>query len=238
MPSSDFLSTHWSIVVRAGRADDSDARDALAFLCQRYWYPLYVFVRKKGLAPERAEDLTQGFFTRLIEKQVLEQAVPSRGRFRTFLLTSLQNFLANEWDQAAAQKRGGGRALLSLDVEAGESKLRFEPSHDRTPEKIFDRAWAVQLLELVVGRLRQEFADKGKAAEFDVLQVFLAGKHAVASYERTAAEMGISAAAIRQAAHRLRKRYRELLRAEVAETVATEDEIDDEIRGLFDALAP
>ncbi len=238
MPSSDFLSTHWSIVVRAGRADDSDAREALAFLCQRYWYPLYVFVRKKGLAPERAEDLTQGFFARLIEKQVLEQAVPTRGRFRTFLLTSLQNFLANEWDQAAAQKRGGGRPLLSLDVEAGESKLRFEPSHDRTPERIFDRAWAVQLLELVVGRLRNEFADKGKAAEFDALQVYLAGKHADASYDRTAAAMGLSAAAVRQAAHRMRKRYRELLRAEVAETVATEDEIDDEIRGLFEALAP
>jgi DNA-directed RNA polymerase specialized sigma24 family protein len=238
MPTSNFLSTHWSIVLRAGRADDSDARDALAFLCQRYWYPLYVFARKKGLTPEGAEDLTQGFFTRLIETQVLEQAVPSRGRFRTFLLTSLQNFLANECDQAAAQKRGGGRPLLSLDVEAGESKLRFEPSHDRTPEKIFDRAWAIQLLELVVGRLRQEFADKGKAAEFDALQSFLAGKHADASYERTAAALGLSAAAVRQSAHRLRKRYRELLRAEVAETVAAENEIDDEIRGLFEALAP
>jgi DNA-directed RNA polymerase specialized sigma24 family protein len=236
MPSSDFQSTHWSIILRAGRTDDPDARDALAFLCQRYWYPLYVFVRKKGIGPERAEDVTQGFFARLIEKQALEQAAPSRGRFRSFLLASLQNFLANEWDRAAAQKRGGGRRLLPMDVAAGESKLRFEPSHDLTPEKIFDRAWAVQLLELVVGRLRKEFADKGKAALFDALQSFLAGKHADASYDRAGADLGLSAAAVRQAAHRLRKRYRELLRAEVAETVGEEGEIDDEIRGLFEAL--
>jgi DNA-directed RNA polymerase specialized sigma24 family protein len=210
MPSSDFLSTHWSIVLRAGQAYDSDARDALAFLCQRYWYPLYVFVRKKGFDPDRAEDVTQGFFARLIEKHVLERAAPSRGRFRLFLLASLQNFLSNEWDQAQAQKRGGGRPHLSLDVEAGERKLRFEPSHELTPEKIFDRTWAVQLLELVVSRLRKEFADKGKAAEFDILQSFLAGKHADASYERSAAAMGMSLAAVRQAAHRLRKRYREV----------------------------
>jgi DNA-directed RNA polymerase specialized sigma24 family protein len=236
MPSSDFLSTHWSIVLRAGRADDSDARDALAFLCQRYWYPLYVFVRKKGIGPEHAEDVTQGFFARLIEKRVLERAAPSRGRFRVFLLTSLRNFLANDWDQAQAQKRGGGRPHLSLDVEAGETKLRFEPSHELTPERIFDRAWAVQLLELVFSRLRQEFAAKGKAAEFDTLQSFLAGNHADASYERTAEALGMSFAALRQAVHRLRKRYRAVLRAEVAETVAGEDEIDDEIRGLFQAL--
>ncbi|HEX3315700.1 MAG TPA: hypothetical protein VHR72_12445, partial [Gemmataceae bacterium] len=196
----------------------------------------YVFVRKKGIVREVAEDVTQGFFARLIEKQVLEHAAPSRGRFRSFLLASLQNFLANERDLAAAQKRGGGKPTLSLDVEAGESKLRLEPSHERTPESIFDRAWAVQLLELVVDRLRKEFADKGKAAEFDVLQPFLAGKHPDASYARAAAEAGLSFAAARQAAHRIRKRYRELLRAEVAQTVDGEDEIEDEIRGLFDAL--
>ena len=237
MPTSDFLSTHWSVVLRAGQSDDdSDARDALAYLCQRYWVPLYLFVRKKGFVREVAEDLTQSFFARLIEKQVLGQAASSRGRFRSFLLASLQNFLANERDLAAARKRGGGRPILSLDVEAGESKLRLEPAHERTPESIFDRAWAVQLLELVVDRLRKEFADKGKAAEFDVLQPFLAGKPSDASYVRAAAEIGLSSAAVRQAAHRLRKRYRELLRAEVAQTVDGEDEIDDEIRGLFDAL--
>ena len=236
MAASDFLTTHWSIVLRAGRADDSDAQEALAFLCQRYWYPLYLFVRQKGFDREHAEDVTQGFFARLIEKQVLERATPSRGRFRSFLLASLQNFLANEWDQTQTCKRGGGRPHLSLDVEAGERKLRVEPFHNLTPEKIFDRAWAVQLLELVVDRLRQEFTDKRKEAEFDTLQSFLAGKHADASYERTAAAMGLSPAAVRQAAHRMRKRYRELLRAEVAATVAGEDEIEDEIRGLFEAL--
>jgi DNA-directed RNA polymerase specialized sigma24 family protein len=236
MAASDFLTTHWSIVLRAVRGDDSDAQDALAFLCQRYWYPLYLFVRQKGFEREHAEDVTQGFFARLIEKQVLERATPSRGRFRSFLLASLQNFLANEWDQTQSRKRGGGRVHLSLDVEAGERKLRVEPFHNLTPERIFDRAWAIQLLELVVNRLRQEFADKEKEAEFDALQSFLAGKHADASYERTAAAMGLSLAAVRQAAHRLRKRYRELLRAEVGDTVAGEDEIDDEIRGLFEAL--
>ncbi len=236
MPSSDFLSTHWSIVLRAVRSDDSEACAALAFLCQRYWYPLYVFVRKKGVGPEHAEDVTQGFFARLIDKQVLQQAAPSRGRFRSFLQTSLRNYLANEWDQAQTQKRGGGQPHLALDVEAGERKLRTEPSHDLTAEKIFDRAWAVQLLELVVDRLRQEFIAKGKAAEFDVLQSFLAGKHGDTSYEQAAAALGLAPAAVRQAAHRLRKRYRELLRQEVAETVASEDEIEDEIRGLFEAL--
>lgn len=236
MPSSDFLTTHWSIVLRASREDDSDARDALAFLCQRYWYPLYVFVRRKGIDAQHAEDVTQGFFARLIEKHVLEQAVPSRGRFRSFLLASLQNFLANELDHANAQKRGGGQRLLPIDVEAGESRFRFEPSDEMTPERIFDRAWAVQLLEVVVGRLRDEFADRGKAAEFEAFQSFLAGKPADSSYDEFAAEIGISAAAARQAVHRLRKRYAELLRAEVAETVATEDEIDDEIRGLFESL--
>lgn len=236
MPSSDFLTTHWSIVLRASREDDSGARDALAFLCQRYWYPLYVFVRKKGIDAERAEDVTQGFFARLIEKQILEQAAPTRGRFRAFLLTSLQNFLANELDHAAAQKRGGGRQLLSIDVEAGESRFRFEPAHELTPERIFDRAWAVQLLELVVDRLRKEFSEKGKAAEFEALQSFLAGKSGEGSYEQVAAATGMSAASVRQAAHRLRRRYAELLRAEVAETVASDDEVDDEIRGLFESL--
>ncbi len=236
MPSSDFLSTHWSIVLRAGRTDDSAGRDALAFLCQRYWYPLYVFLRRKGVAVEHAEDVTQGFFARLIEKHAIEQAAPSRGRFRSFLLTSLQNFLANERDHAHTRKRGGGRASLSLDIAVGESKLRFEPTHNLTPEKIFDRAWAIQLLEIVVDRLRQEFATKGKAAEFDTLQAFMAGKHADASYEQAAAALGLSQAAVRQAVHRLRKRYRQLLREEVADTVASEDEIDDEIRKLFAAL--
>jgi DNA-directed RNA polymerase specialized sigma24 family protein len=237
MNSSDFATTHWSIVLRAGGPDGSDARNALAHLCQRYWYPLYVFVRKKGIDAERAQDVTQDFFARLIEKQVLERAAPSRGRFRVFLLASLQNFLANAWDRSVAQKRGGGRPLLSLDVNMGEAMLHFEPSHDLTPEKIFDRAWAVRLLELVVARLRGEFETKGRIVEFEALQPFLAGKHADASYDLAATQLAMTPAAVRQAAHRLRKRYRELLRAEVAETVAGEDEIDDEIRGLFQALA-
>ncbi|OWK37850.1 hypothetical protein [Fimbriiglobus ruber] len=237
MPVSHFSSTHWSIVLRARRAgDDDDARAALAVLCQRYWYPLYVFVRRKGIAPERAEDVTQGFFARLIERHALDQAAPARGRFRSFLLAAMQNFLANEWDRETAQKRGGGRAVVSLDVAAGESKLGVEPAHELTPEKLFDRAWALQLLEIVLGRLRAEFTDKGKTAEFDALQPFLAGAHADAAYAPAADALGLSRDAVRQAARRLRGRYRELLRAEVADTVGGPDEVDDEIRGLFAAL--
>jgi RNA polymerase sigma-70 factor (ECF subfamily) len=236
MPTSDFLTTHWSIVLRAGQAGDSAGRDALAFLCERYWYPLYVFLRKKGIALEHAEDVTQGFFARVIEKQALEQASPSRGRFRSFLLVSLQNYLANELDQAHAKKRGGGRTLLSLDIEAGESKLRFEPAHELTPEKIFDRAWAVRLLELVMDRLRDEFNSKGKADEFKVLETHLAGASDDDSYAQAARRLEVSEASVRQAVHRLRKRYRQLLREEVADTVASEDEIEDEIRRLFAAL--
>ena len=148
----------------------------------------------------------------------------------------MQNFLANDWDKTNSQKRGGGRKLLSLDVETGESKLRVELGHDLTAERIFDRVWAVQLLELVVARLRDEFEAKGKSAEFEVLQTFLSGKKGNDSHDQAAAQLGLSPDATRQAAHRMRKRYRELLRAEVAQTVAGEDEIDDEIRGLFAAL--
>ena len=237
MTAKQFQSTQWSVVRQAARADDAAARAALVSLCERYWYPIYAFLRRKGVAPERAEDVTQGFFARLIEKRVLEQADPARGRFRSFLLTAVQNFLANERDYTTAQKRGGGRAVLSLDAEAGESRLSVEPAHALTPEKLFDRAWAFHVLELVVERLRTEFVVAGKATEFEVLRPFLAGRHASASYEETAASLGRSATALRQAAHRLRDRYRVLLRAEVGETVSGEDEVEDEIRGLFAALA-
>ena len=237
MSSNEFHTTNWSIVLRAGRADDADARAALATLCQRYWYPLYVFVRRKGIDHDQAEDVTQGFFARTIETHALEKASPARGRFRSFLLASLQNFLANERDHANAQKRGGGKGILSLDVATGEARMRWEPAHDLTPEKIFDRVWAVQLLEIVLGKLRREFVDKGLAADFEKLQTFLTGRNVDESYERVALELGKSQTALRQSVHRLRKRYRELLRAEVADTVGEEDEIDDEMRSLFAALA-
>ena len=236
MSLSSFSSTHWSLVLRAGRGGGEDSQAALAALCQRYWYPLYAFLRRKGISRERAEDLTQGFFTRLIDKQVLEQAEPLRGRFRSFLLTSLSNYMANEWDRDVTLKRGGGRPLLSLDIEAGELKLGGARDRELTPEKAFDRAWAIELLELVMSRLQQQFSTKGKTAQFDILRPFLAGDREEASYETAAADLGMSQPAVRQAVHRLRGSFRELLRQEVADTVSSEDEIDDEIRGLFAAL--
>ena len=237
MQSKHFHTTNWSIVLRAGRTDDVNAREALTALCQRYWFPLYLFVRRKGIEHAQAEDLTQGFFARLIDKHALAHAVPSRGRFRSFMLTSLQNFLANEHDHAHAQKRGGDKKMLSLDVDASESKIGFEPAHDETPERVFDRAWALRLLEIVFEKLKLEFTNKGKAAEFEQLQVLLTGKNEEFSYEQAATNLGMSDAAVRQLTHRLRKRYRELLRAEVADTVADEEEIEGEIRSLFTALA-
>lgn len=225
------------MVLRAGAKDQSGNEEALSFLCERYWYPLYVFVRRKGVPTEQAEDATQSFFTRLIQKQILEHALPSRGRFRSFLMTSMQNFLSNEWDKARTEKRGGGRKLFSFDVNEGESKLGLEPSHQLTPEKIFDRAWAIQLLELVVRRLKKEQLTRKKGAEFEILSPFLAGRFAAESYEQAAQQLGISSEATRQAASRLRKRYRELLREEVAQTVSAKEDIEDEILKLFEALS-
>ena len=237
MSNATFASTHWSLVLRAGQKDGKDSRAALEDLCQRYWYPLYAFLRRKGISHERAEDLTQGFFTQLIDKQVIGQAEPLRGRFRSFLLTSLQNFLANECDRANAIKRGGGRPTFSLDLEACESKLASASgrAHELTPEKVFDRAWAIELLEIVMRRLAAESAAKGKSEQFEILRPFLSGDRD-ASYDRAAESLGISSPGARQAVHRLRIRFGELLRKEVTDTVADESEVEDEIRGLFTAL--
>jgi RNA polymerase sigma-70 factor (ECF subfamily) len=237
MSNSNFASTNWSLVQRAGQKGGKDSSAALADLCERYWYPLYAFLRRKGLSQDRAEDLTQGFFTQLIDKQVIGQAEPLRGRFRSFLLTSMENFLVNDLDRANALKRGGGRPILSLDLEGCESKLASASghAHELTPEKVFDRAWAIELLEIVMGRLASESAAKGKAEQFEVLRSFLSGDSDT-SYEQAAATLGISQPAARQAVHRLRSRFGELLRQEVTDTVADENEVEDEIRGLFSAL--
>lgn len=232
----DFLTTQWSLVLRAAQPDDSAARLALELLCQRYWFPLYAFARRRMSAVHEAQDLTQEFFLRLLEKKSLAVASPERGRFRSFLLTALKNFLANEWDRATAQKRGGGRERLSLDWEAGESRLSLEPAHTDTPEREFERQWALTLLDNVVRRLQDEFAAAGKSRQFDLLKDALTGSRALIDYSTVASELAMSEAAVRQAAHRLRKRYRDLLREEVAATVESDAEIEDEINRLFDAL--
>ncbi len=237
MNVSDFETTQWSIVLRAGHSTDSDAGEALTYLCQRYWYPLYAFLRKKGYSIEAAEDVTQSFVAKLIENRALTLAIPQRGRFRSFLLASLQNFLINEWKHASAKKRGGHVVIVSMNVESGESKLNLQPSDDLTAEKIFERAWAVQLLQCVLEQLRQEYDQRSKLREFELLQKFLVGRSKDHSYDSVALELGITPDSLRQQSHRLRKRYRELLRLEVARTVGSQDEIEDEINRLFETLS-
>lgn len=233
---SGFATTQWSVVLRAAQPEDSAARAALELLCRRYWFPLYVFARRRAATIDEAQDLTQEFFARLLEKNSLSAASPERGRFRSFLLTSLKNFLANEWDRANAQKRGGGRERLSLDWQSGESRLSLEPVHLNTPEREFERQWALTLLENVVRRLQDEFASAGKARQFELLKETLTGGHTAVDYSTVATELSMSEEAARQAAHRLRKRYRELLREEVAATVESDDEVEDEIGRLLSAL--
>lgn len=236
LPPDRFETTRWSLVLRAGRQADTAAHVALESLCRRYWLPLYAFVRRRVASVEEAQDLTQEFFVRLLEKQVLAEASPDRGRFRSFLLTAMKNFLANEWDKARSAKRGGDRQRLSLDWDQGESRLSVEPQHELTAERLFEWQWALTLLDVVIGRLQQEFIDDGKSRQFELLKETLTGDRQAIDYPAVAAEWGMSEDAVRQAASRLRKRYRELLREEVAQTVTDPAEIEDELRGLFDAL--
>lgn len=233
--AADFATTQWSLVVGAAARAQPDAGTALALLCQRYWYPLYCYVRRRVADVNEAQDLTQEFFARLLEKNTLAHASPERGRFRAFLLASMRNFLANEWDRAVAHKRGGQHKRLSLDFDSGESRLHFEPADERSPERIYERQWALLLLELVLQRLAAESAADGKQRQFEILQPTLTGSGG-ASYQQIAQELGTTEPAARQAAHRLRKRYRELLRAEVRQTIAEPGEVDDEIRSLFEVL--
>lgn len=231
-----FATTQWSLVLRAAQPDDSAARAALETLCRRYWFPLYAFARRRVAAIHEAQDLTQEFFVRLLEKNSLATASPERGRFRSFLLASLKNFLANEWDRANTQKRGGGHERLSLDWESGESRLSLEPAHADTPEREFERQWALTLLDNVVRHLQGEFASAGKARQFELLKETLTGGRAAVDYSAVAVELSMTEDAARQAVHRLRKRYRELLREEVAATVESNGEVEDEIGRLLAAL--
>jgi len=229
-----FTTTHWSLVLAAGHGSRPDAGAALATLCEAYWYPLYYYVRRRGYRAEEAQDLTQEFFAKLLEKGSLKVADPDRGRFRSFLLAALNHFLANEWDRARAKKRGG--KVLSLDIEGAESRYSLEPADDLTAEKLFERRWAMTLLDLVLARLREEFAREDRERVFERLKGFLGGAAADAPYRQAAADLGMTEAAVKMAVHRLRRQYRRLLRAQIAQTVASPEEIDDEIRHLFAAL--
>jgi RNA polymerase sigma-70 factor (ECF subfamily) len=228
----DFRTTHWSVVVCA-RDDRSGARMALERLCRTYWPPLYAFVRRSGMSPHDAQDLTQEFFARLLEKGWLDGVDRERGRFRSWLLAAMKHFLANEWKRGQRQKRGGAAAFCSLDEFDAETRLLHEPASD-SAEKVYDRRWAMTLLDQVMARLRTEMAGAGKLAHFEALKFCLTGEKT--AYAEVCARLGMSEGAVKVAVHRLRERYRALLRAEIAETVGTEEEIDDELRSLFAAL--
>jgi RNA polymerase sigma factor (sigma-70 family) len=234
--NSSFATTHWSVVVAAGRHSSPQAQEALASLCRGYWYPLYVFVRRQGFAAEESKDLTQEFFARLLEKDFLAQVDREKGRFRSFLLAACRHFLSNERDKARTQKRGGGREIISIEVDHAESRYRLEPAHDLTPEKLFERRWAMTLLEQVLALLRNESVQAGKGDQFDHLKAFLTGDKGQTSYHEAAEKLGMTHGAAKVAAHRLRRRYRELLHEEIAKTMSDTDSIEDEIRELFRAL--
>jgi RNA polymerase sigma-70 factor (ECF subfamily) len=235
-----FPSTHWSRVVAASDPVAPEARAALAELCAAYWYPIYAFIRRQGQPPEAAADLTQDYFTRLLEKGVLAAADRRKGRFRAFLRTDCGFFLADARDRQAARKRGGGVTLLPIDEGSAEDRYRREPVDFLTPERLFDRAWAVALLDRVQQRLRREYVDSGRAPWFEQLAVNLTDGPRSVPHATLAANLGTSVAAVESAARRLRGRYRDLLRAEIAATLDDDDEagVDDEIQALFTALKP
>jgi len=231
-----FVTTHWSVVLTAGRRDTTRAEDALAKLCQTYWHPLYAYVRRRGHSPEDAQDLTQEFFARLLEHNAIATVSPEKGRFRSFLLASMNHFLSDEWDKARAQKRGAGK-VISLDTQCAETWLRQQPAENLTPEKAFELRWAITLLEQVYRRLEEEHRQQGKAELFDALRTTLAGPGNSAPYAELAAKLGMNEGAVKVAVHRLRQRYRALLRETIAETVENEAEVEEELRYLFRTFA-
>jgi RNA polymerase sigma-70 factor (ECF subfamily) len=236
MPPSSFATTHWSLVLAARDRAEPGAADALASLCALYWYPLYAYVRRRGHGAEAAHDLTQEFFSRLLEKDFLAAVDRGKGKFRSFLMACFGHFLANEYDRGRAKKRGGGRRVLSLDAADAEGRYLAEPAGGLTAEQLFERRWALALLQEVMGRLRDEFEAKGKGRLFERLRGFLVGEKG-GGYRRAADELGLSEGAVKVAVHRLRQRYRELLHEEIGRTVGTADEIEAEVRALFAALA-
>jgi DNA-directed RNA polymerase specialized sigma24 family protein len=231
-----FATTHWTVVMQAGRADSPEAGRALAELCRAYWYPLYAHARRQGFDFHTAQDLTQSFFGKLLEKNYLQLADRRRGKFRWFLLTAFKCFLANEWDRVRAQKRGGGQTPISLDGLTAEQRYSLEPVDALSADQLYDRRWALDLLERVRTRLKQEYANSRKHARFEQFEQYLPGGEPSAIYSETARRAGLTDAAVRQEAHRMKKRFGELLRSEIAQTVAHPDEIDDEIRYLIDVV--
>jgi RNA polymerase sigma-70 factor (ECF subfamily) len=234
---SVFATTHWSVVLAAGQGSDTQASAALEELCRTYWYPLYVFVRRRGHSPEDAQDLTQEFFARFLKKEYFRLADHARGRFRTFLLHALEHFLVNEWKRANRLKRGGGTTPLSLDLDGAEQRYVNESVNTVSPERAYDRRWAMTLLDRVLESLRQEYAEAGNARTFAELAEHLWGKDGSISYSQIGERLSLTEGATRAAMHRLRERYRKSLRAAVAQTVSEPGEVDEELRYLISVVS-
>jgi DNA-directed RNA polymerase specialized sigma24 family protein len=232
-----FATTHWSVVLAAGEVGTAPARRALETLCADYWYPIYVYVRRKGHGPDDAQDLTQEFFAQLIAKEHLRLADRNKGRFRSFLLATLDYFLAREWSRAHRQKRGGQFKFISLDQQSAEERYRLEPADRDTPEKRFLRQWALTVLKETMNALESECVAQGKGAIFREVKSLLSGERDAAAYPGIAERLAMAEGAVRVSVHRLRQRYGELLRAEIAQTVGTAEEVEDELRDLLRALS-
>ena len=237
LPPGLFATTHWSVVLAAGQGDSPQAIEALERLCRTYWYPLYAYVRRRGYQPQDAQDLTQGFFAALLTGKYLGQANRARGRFRTFLLTAFGNFLHNEHDRATALKRGGGREIVSWEAHTAEGRYAQEPAGGLSPEQIYEKRWAATLLERVLARLRDESIHAARRELFDQLKPHLWGEDEATPYAQLAARFNVSVSAIKVTVHRLRRRYRDVLREEIAQTVADAAEIDGEIQYLIRVMS-
>ena len=232
-----FATTHWSVVTAAGESGSAPAQMALETLCRAYWYPIYVYVRRKGYGPDEAEDLTQEFFAQLIAKEQFRLADRNKGKFRTFLLAMLDYFLAREWSRAHRQKRGGKFTFISIEQQSPEQRYQLEPADHQTPEKKFLRQWALTLLKHTMNALQSECEAKGKARLFQEVKGVLSGESNTAAHAQIGERLGMGEGAVRVAVHRLRQRYGELLRLEVAHTVAGDEEVDEELKFLLQVLS-
>src|SRR5262245_1516912 len=231
-----FATTRWTMVLQAGQVGSPETAEALAQLCRIYWYPFYAYGRRQGFDPPTAEDLTQEFFAKLIQKNYLGVAERQRGRFRWFLLTAFKCFLANEWDRASAQKRGGGAQRISLDAMSAEERYRIEPTDLASADHLYDRRWALDLLKRARARLRDHYQAGDRARRFELLESYLPGEQPVATQAEIGRQLGLNENAVKQEAHRMKKLYGDLLRAEIAQTVAHPDDVDEELRYLIDVV--
>ena len=233
-----FATTQWSQVLAARDPTDTESQRALASLCEAYWYPLYAFVRSQGHDPDESRDLTQAYFAYLLEKNILKDVDPSAGRFRSFLLASLKHYVSNERRKQSALKRGGGTRTISLDTEDAEKRYGMEPVEQRTPEQVYEHRWALTVLQRAVERLETEWAEGERRKQFEHLKSHLTGQEPRIPFREVASELGMTEVAVRGAMYRLRQRFGQLIRAEIAETVANPDEVDDEVRHLLAVVGP